>query len=55
MWSFVPWDVVSVDSSCFSIAATCCVFDFVQCIIGSNMALYINDNHNLFYQLDTHR
>ena len=36
----------SVVLECQSIGATCSRFDFVECISGSNMALYINNNQN---------
>ena len=28
---------------------------FVECIIGSNMAIYINNNHILYYHMDAYR
>ena len=35
--------------------AACCLFNFLEYIIGSNMALHISDNHIQFYHMDVYR
>ena len=49
------WHSVCVVSWCFSTGADCCIFDFVEFLFGGKMTVHSNDNHNLFYHMDTWR
>ena len=58
----VTWPNQSKSQSCcqFSYGSSkgcyeCGFINFVECIIGSNMALYINFNHTLHYHMDAFR
>ena len=36
-----------------AIGGICIIFEFVECLSGHNLALYINNNHILYYHMDT--
>ena len=48
----VPWSVVLSHQL---IGVTCIILDFVECITGGNMDLYIKVNHILYYHMDAFR
>ena len=46
---YYPWVAMSLFFNA-TFTATICIFsNFVQCIIGGNMALHLNNNHILYY------
>ena len=55
MHSGYLYDTYGIVYESFSMGISCCVFDYMQCITGSNVALYIDDQHILYYHMDAHR
>ena len=46
----VGYNKCGVLCSCLDVA--CCIFDFMECIIGGNIAVCIDDHHILFYHIN---
>ena len=49
------WAATCMALLCQPTGSTCIISAFVECTIGSNMALYINDNHPLCYHMPVSR
>ena len=49
------WHTYGIVSKYYSRGIVRCFFDYMQCIIGVYMALHIDDQHILYYHIDTYR
>ena len=49
------WYAYGMVSKLHSTVVPCHIFDSMECIVGSNMALYINNHYILYYYVDAYQ